>query len=162
MLQIVFSVSLESSHEHGLGSMKFGLAVQKFLNIEWIFHWNLNLSHGWNFWRNWNVPLVLLERSWWAGFNGIYSVRFGLRMWEILIFQWFLLLKIEKIIIINHVLEGKISWGWDNTWANGAGHTSYPLWYTYGSITTYSSGKLFGRSSELKIVPNPSMLSVFI
>jgi len=38
MLQIVFLVSLESSQSggvHGLGStMMFGLAVQKFLNIE--------------------------------------------------------------------------------------------------------------------------------
>jgi hypothetical protein len=36
MLQIVFLVSLESSQQgrvHGLGSMTFGLAVQKFLNI---------------------------------------------------------------------------------------------------------------------------------
>jgi hypothetical protein len=41
MLQIVFSVSLESPKQggvHGLGSMMFGLGVQKFLNIEWIFH----------------------------------------------------------------------------------------------------------------------------
>ncbi len=37
MLQIAFLVSLESSQGegvHGLGSMVFGLAVQKFLNIE--------------------------------------------------------------------------------------------------------------------------------
>jgi hypothetical protein len=37
MLQIVFLVSLESSkggRVHWLGSMSFGLAVQKFLNIE--------------------------------------------------------------------------------------------------------------------------------
>jgi hypothetical protein len=37
MLQIVFLVSLESFPQqgvHGLGSMTFGLAVQKFLNIE--------------------------------------------------------------------------------------------------------------------------------
>jgi hypothetical protein len=37
MLQIVFLVSLESSQGggvHGLGPMVFGLAVQKFLNIE--------------------------------------------------------------------------------------------------------------------------------
>jgi hypothetical protein len=36
MLQIVFLLSLESSQQgevHGLGSMAFGLAVQKFLNI---------------------------------------------------------------------------------------------------------------------------------
>jgi hypothetical protein len=37
MLQIAFLVSLESSQQegvHGLGSMVFGLARQKFLNIE--------------------------------------------------------------------------------------------------------------------------------
>jgi hypothetical protein len=37
MLQIVFLVSLESSCRegvHGLGSMTFGLACKKFLNIE--------------------------------------------------------------------------------------------------------------------------------
>jgi hypothetical protein len=37
MLQIAFLVSLESSRRggvHGLGSMAFGLMVQKFLNIE--------------------------------------------------------------------------------------------------------------------------------
>jgi hypothetical protein len=37
MLQIAFLLSLESSRRggvHGLGSMRFGLAVQKFLNIE--------------------------------------------------------------------------------------------------------------------------------
>ncbi len=55
----------------------------------------LNLNRSWKFWRNWNVPLVLLERSWWAGFNGIYLGRFGFRMWEILILKWFLPLKIQ-------------------------------------------------------------------
>jgi hypothetical protein len=38
----VLSVSLESSRwggVHGLGSMTFGLVVQKFLNIERFFHW---------------------------------------------------------------------------------------------------------------------------
>jgi hypothetical protein len=48
---------------------------------------------SWQFERNWNVPLVLLERSWWAGFNGI-------KIWiqnvgDILISKWFLLLKIQ-------------------------------------------------------------------
>jgi hypothetical protein len=55
----------------------------------------IKLNCSWNFQRNWNIPLVLLERSWWAGFNGIYLVRFGFRMWEILIFKWFLPLKIQ-------------------------------------------------------------------
>jgi hypothetical protein len=70
---------------------------------------------------------MLLERSWWAGFNGIYLVRFGFRMWEILIFKWFLPLKIQINSQKNQVLEGKISWGCCNTWANGTGHTSTML-----------------------------------
>jgi hypothetical protein len=58
----------------------------------------IKLKFSWKFRRNWNVPLVFLERSWCVGFNGIYLVRFGFRMWEILIFKWFfLLLKIQKI-----------------------------------------------------------------
>jgi hypothetical protein len=124
MLQIMFLVSLESTQQggvHWLGSMTFGLVMQKFLNIEWFLHWKLNQNHRWKFWRNWNVPLVLLERSWWAGFNGIYLIRFGFRMWEILIFKWFLLLKIQ----INSKKPGfgrKISWGRGNTWANSIGH----------------------------------------
>jgi len=55
----------------------------------------IKLNHSWNFWRNWNVPLMLLERFWWAGLTGIYLVRFGFRMWEILILKWFLALKIQ-------------------------------------------------------------------
>jgi hypothetical protein len=40
--------------------------------------------------------MLLEERYWWAGFNGIYLVRSGFRMWEILIFlKWFLPLKIQ-------------------------------------------------------------------
>jgi hypothetical protein len=38
---------------------------------------NNKLNCSWKVWRNWTVHLVLLERSWWAGFNGIYLVRFG-------------------------------------------------------------------------------------
>jgi hypothetical protein len=52
----------------------------------------IKLNRSWKFQRNWNVPLVLVERSWWAGFNGIYLLRFGFKMWETVIFKWFLLL----------------------------------------------------------------------
>ncbi len=83
----------------------------------------IKLNHTWIFRRNWNMPLVLLERFWWAGFNGIYWVRFGFRMWEILNFKWFLLLKIQINSQKNQVLEGKISWVHGNTWANGTDHT---------------------------------------
>ncbi len=55
----------------------------------------IRLNCSWKFWTNWNVLLVFFERSWWAGFNEIYLVRFGFKMWEILIFKWFLSLKIQ-------------------------------------------------------------------
>jgi hypothetical protein len=45
-------VSLESSQQggvHGLGSMSFGLEVQKFLNIEWLFYWKFNKIVAENF-----------------------------------------------------------------------------------------------------------------
>jgi hypothetical protein len=41
------------------------------------------------------LPLVLLKRSWLAGLNGIYMVRFVFRMGDILISKWFLPLKIQ-------------------------------------------------------------------
>ncbi len=52
MLQIAFLVSLESSWRVGvnwLGFIAFGLAVQKFLNIEWFLHWRLNKILAENF-----------------------------------------------------------------------------------------------------------------
>jgi hypothetical protein len=60
-----------------------------------IFSLTIKLSCNWNFQGDWNVPLLLLERSRWTGFNEIYLVKFGFRMWEILIFKWFLQLKIQ-------------------------------------------------------------------
>jgi hypothetical protein len=47
---------------HGFGSMMFGLAVQKFLN-RMVFSLKIKLNCSLKFLRNWNVPLVLLERS---------------------------------------------------------------------------------------------------
>jgi hypothetical protein len=58
----------------------------KVLEYWMTFSLRIKLNRSWKFWRNWNVPLVLLERSWWARINEIYLVRFGFRMWEILIF----------------------------------------------------------------------------
>jgi len=98
LLQIMFLVSLESSWwggVHGLGSMTFWTCGTKVLEYWMISSLKIKLNHSWKFQRNWNVPLVLLERSWWAGFYGIYLVRFGFRMWEILIFKWFLPLNIQ-------------------------------------------------------------------
>jgi len=67
----------------------------KVLEYWMIFSLKIKLNCSWKFRRNWNVPLVLLERSWWAGFYEIHLIRFGFRMWEILIFKWFLQLKIQ-------------------------------------------------------------------
>ncbi len=55
----------------------------------------IKLNYSWKPQRNWNVSLVLLKRFWWRWFNGIYLVRFGFKMWEILIFKWFLPLIIQ-------------------------------------------------------------------
>jgi hypothetical protein len=68
--------------------------------VEVLEHWmisslKIKLNRSWKFRRNCKVPLVLLERSWWEGFNIIYLVRFAFRMWEILILKWFLPLKIQ-------------------------------------------------------------------
>jgi hypothetical protein len=54
-------------------------------NVEVFEYWmisslKIKLNCSWKFRRDWNVPLVLLERSWWAWFNGIYLVIFGLKM----------------------------------------------------------------------------------
>ncbi len=98
MLQIVLLVSLESSGRGGGAWTWFHdiwTCIAKVLEYWMISSLKVKLNRSWNFRRNWNVPLVLLERSWWAGFNGIYLVRFGFRMWEILILKWLLPLKIQ-------------------------------------------------------------------
>jgi hypothetical protein len=92
-------VSLESSWGGGRAASGWFHGVWT-CGIEVLEYWikislKIKLNHSWKFRRNWNVPLVLLERSWWAGFNGIYLIRFGFRTWEILILKWFLLLKIQ-------------------------------------------------------------------
>jgi hypothetical protein len=84
----------------------------------------IKLNCSWKFQRNWNVPLVLLERSWWAGFIGIYLVRFGFRMWEILILKWFLPLEnsnkfqknrfwkensVEDLVTLGHTSKSKMT-----------------------------------------------------
>ncbi len=73
--------------------------------------------------RNWNVPLVLLERSWWAEFNGIYLVRFGFRMWEILFLSDICSWKFQKTRFWKETsVEDVVTLG-----ANGTGHTSNTL-----------------------------------
>ncbi len=117
VLQIAFLVSLDSLDKEGF----MGL-VPRHLDLwcksSWIlndFSLKIKLNHSWKFQRNWNVPLVLLERSWWPGFDGIYLVIFGFHMWEILILKWFQMLKIQ-INSKNQVLKGKISWECGITW----------------------------------------------
>ncbi len=75
---------------HGVWTCSVGV-----LEYRMISSLKIKLNRSWKFERNWNVPLVLLKRSWWAGFDKIYLVRFGFTMWEILIFKWFLPLKIQ-------------------------------------------------------------------
>ncbi len=98
MLQIAFLVALESSQRGGVHGLWFhGVwnCNAKVFEYWMIFSLKIKLNHNWKFPRNWNVPLVLLERSWWAGLNGIHLVRFGFRRREILIFKWFLQLEIQ-------------------------------------------------------------------
>jgi len=136
MLQIMFLVSLESLNKEGcMGLIPWCLDLRS--KRSWILNDFFTENNGsWKFQKNWNVPLVLLEISWWAQFNGIYLVRFGFRMWEILIFKWFLPLKIQ-INPKNQVLEGKISWRCVNTWVNGTDHTSVTWKRTFGCRQKY-------------------------
>jgi hypothetical protein len=61
-------------------------------------------------------------------FNGVYLVRFGSRMWELLgFFNWFLPLKVQTNPQKTRFWKEKISWERGNTWANSTGHTS--CWY---------------------------------
>jgi hypothetical protein len=67
----------------------------KVLEYWMIFSLKIKLNHSWKFQRNWNVALVLVERYWRAGFNGIYLVRFYAECGRYWFFKWFLLLKIQ-------------------------------------------------------------------
>jgi hypothetical protein len=76
MFQIAFLVSLESSRQegvHGLSSKTFvSTCSAKVLEYWTISSLKIKLNHSWKFPKNWSVPFLLLARSWWAGFNGIY------------------------------------------------------------------------------------------
>jgi hypothetical protein len=58
-----------------------------------VFPLKIKLNHNWTFQRNWDVPLVLLERSWKPRFIGIYFIGSGLRMGKILNFKCFFVIK---------------------------------------------------------------------
>jgi len=101
MLQIVFLVSLGKLSTTRRGAWAWfhdvwtcsAKVLEYWMMSSLKMKWNEFLAE--NFRGIGNLPLVLLERSWWAGVNGIYLVRLGFRMWEILILKWFLLLKIQ-------------------------------------------------------------------
>jgi hypothetical protein len=83
----------------------------KLLKYWMISSQKIKLNRSWKFQKNWNMPLVLLERSWWAGFNGIYLVRFGFRMWDILIFQVISVIEnSNKFPKKNQVLKWFLQW----------------------------------------------------
>jgi hypothetical protein len=90
MLQIVFLFSFESSQQ-GERCMGFWFhdvwtCGTKVLEYWMISSLKFKVNRNWKFQRNWNwnLPLVLVETSWWTGLNAIWLVRFGFRMWEIL------------------------------------------------------------------------------
>jgi hypothetical protein len=130
MLEIVFLVSLESSQPGKEGCAwawfhdVWTFGQKKFLNIEWFFHWKLNsiLTENfrvigmclWSFWTD------LDEEDEWNLFDKIWMIH---NVGDILIFKWFVSLKIQINSKKYEVLEGKISWGRGNTWAKGTGHT---------------------------------------
>jgi hypothetical protein len=75
MFQIVFLMSFESSRPggvHGLWFHDVWSCDAKVPEYWMIFSLKIKLNPSWKFQRNWNVPWVLLERSWWAGFNEIH------------------------------------------------------------------------------------------
>ncbi len=98
MLQITFLVFEKLLRRRGELAWFHGICT---CGVEVLGYWitsslKIKLNSSWKFQKNWNVALVLLERSWWAQFNGIYLVRSGFRMWEILILKGILLLKFQK------------------------------------------------------------------
>jgi hypothetical protein len=70
------------------------------------------------------MPLVLLERSWWAGFDGNNFGKIWIQNVGDIDLKVISAAKKFKKIPRNQVVEGKISWEHGNTWANGTGHTS--------------------------------------
>ncbi len=69
----------------------------------------IKLNCNWKFLRNWNVPLVLVEKPWWAGLMEFIWYDLDSECGRYWFFKWFLPLKIQ-INSKNQVLEGKISW----------------------------------------------------
>ncbi len=81
VLHVFGKLSTRRKGLHGLGFHDVWTCGAKVLEYWMIFSLKIKLNCSSKFQRNWSVPLVLLlERSWWARFNGIYLVRFGFRM----------------------------------------------------------------------------------
>ncbi len=91
MLQIMFLVSFGKLLRRRRGALAWFHGIWT-CSAEVLEYWMISslkiiFNCSWKFWRNWNVPLELLERSWWSEYNGVYLVRFGFRMWGIFIFK---------------------------------------------------------------------------
>jgi hypothetical protein len=91
-------VLLERSQGTGIYFVRFGFRMGEILNLKWILSVTFQRNHKkpgfgrknqWRMWfkglpfkssmKNWDVPLVLLERYRWTRFNGIYFVSLDLR-----------------------------------------------------------------------------------
>ncbi len=130
-----------------------GVKVLEYRMISWL---KFKLNCSWKYQRNWNMALVLLERSWWAGFNGMQLVRFGFRMWEILIFKVISAAENSNKFPKNQVLEGKISWECGNIWANGTDHTSVYFWVEILTPVMTRGGWDWPGSQLQPIPPGPT------
>ncbi len=109
------------------------------------------LNHSWKFWRNWTVPLVPLERSWWARFNGIYLVRFGFKMWEILILKWF---NFQRNWTVPMVLSERSWWArFSGIYLVRFGFKMWEIlilkWFLLLKIQINSKNPSFGRRNQL-------------
>ncbi len=87
--------ALQKEWVHGLGFPDVLTCHAKVLEYGMSSSLKMELNCSWKFWRNWNVPLVLSKRSWWAGFNGIYLVHLDSKCEKYWFLKWFSLLKIR-------------------------------------------------------------------
>ncbi len=87
------------------------------------FSLKIKLNCSWKFRRNWNVPLVLSKRSWWAGFLWNLFGKIWIQNVEDIDLKVISAAENSNQNFKNQVFKGKISWGCDNAWANSSGHT---------------------------------------
>jgi hypothetical protein len=66
--------------------------------------------------RNCDVQLMLFERSWQFKFNGIYVVRFGLKIVRNMNFSVIFVTENSNNFFKTKFLEGKIRWECGNIW----------------------------------------------